>query len=418
MGSRQSRRLFSLSFVLASLLVVLFTPQIALVAAAGSSCELMPYEVLCGPEFPRFSQTPPEIAMPTDTVLDEARSLIKSGRFVEALDVLSAAGYSEGKNPRADYYRVLALCSMRKLEEALAVEPLVAQDGLYSGLVHYALGCVYLNQSGLFDSSDPATALSHLEASRRLLQDAGGLAFYTGLAYYELGRYDEAVAMLNKAVEQDELLAEAHLNLGFALARLGETQAAFNALHTAARLGADAQQVFMAIGDLHLETGSYAAAAESYRAVSDRVLAGTYKLSLSLLLAGNAEESEAVAQGIVEKYPKHFDAWMVLGRAKLALGKAEEAVKAFQSALWLRPGHFNARLCLASAYLSMFELDRAEYYVKSALEIYDGDAGAYKLLAEILERKGDTDGAREAARKSVQIDPSDPSARALYERLK
>ncbi|MGB4164921.1 MAG: tetratricopeptide repeat protein, partial [Bacillota bacterium] len=63
------------------------------------------------------------------------------------------------------------------------------------------------------------------------------------------------------------------------------------------------------------------------------------------------------------------------------------------------------------------EIDRAKSYVEEALDIYGGDAVAYRLLAEILEAQGDTEGAREAVRKSVQIDPSDALARSLYERL-
>lgn len=419
MRSRRLRRLFPRSVALAFVLVLIFASQVAYVSEVDDSRELMPYEVLCGPEPPqfRYSEEAGVSIGSSDATLDRVYEWIRAGRFAEALDVLDAAGYAKGAVARADYYRVLALCGTKRLDEAVALAPLVLDDLVYSGLVHYAYGCAYLNQSGLYDSSSPASALSHFEVSWDLIPDASGLAFYTGLTYYELGQYDQAVEMLSVAVQNDETLAQGYLNLGFALARLGETQGALDALHKAAELGHDTRQVFMAIGDLYLESRDYAAAVDSYASASDGFLSGRYKLSLALLLAGDVEEAKAVAEELVASYPKHFDGWIVLGRARQALGEIESAIEAFEAALWLRPGHFNVRLYLAAACLDASEIDRAESYVEEALDIYGGDATAYRLLAEILEIRGDIDGAREAARKSVQIDPSDPLARSLYERL-
>lgn len=417
-GRRLSRTCSRLSaFILALLLMV--SSQVAYVSEPDAFSEVMPYDVLCGPEPPQFAQVSSELQVgSSDTALDRAYELILAGRLVETLDLLDSAGYTEGASPRADYYRVLALCGTKRLDDAVELVQSLFEDQAYAGLAHYALGCAYLNQSGLYDSSSPASALAQFEKAWNLLPDASGLAFYLGLTHYELGEYARAAEMLEVAVERDESLAQGYLNLGFALARLGETQAALDALHNAAQLGHDHRQACMAIGDLYFELGDFEAAASCYKVVSDEgFLSAQYKLSLALLLSGEVEEAKAVAEELVSAYPKHFDGWITLGRARQALGEIEGAIEAFESALWLRPGHFSVRLHLASACLAASEIDRAKSYVEEALDIYGGDAVAYRLLAEILEAQGDMDGAREAVRKSVQIDPSDALARSLYERL-
>jgi predicted Zn-dependent protease len=109
---------------------------------------------------------------------------------------------------------------------------------------------------------------------------------------------------------------------------------------------------------------------------------------------------------------------VVLGRARLALGDADGAIQAFECALWLRPGHFNVRLDLAAAHLAVPDPDRAAVYLDQAMEIYAGDANAYLLLAKTRELQGDIAGARAAAQKSVQIEPSNQLAWDLYNRLK
>lgn len=390
------------------------------------SLELMPYDVLCGPVPPVFDGDPSEetrvLIGVADPALDGVRTLITESEFPKALGQLDAASLVAGASPRSDYYRVLSLCAIRGgLSDAVAVVQLMAPDEAYRGLAHYALACTYLNQSGLYDSSNPRAALLHLEEARRALPFARGIKFYTGLAYLELGDYESAVEMLSRSVAESGSFAEAHVNLGFALAKLGRTQEALESMIAATRLNYDTVQIHMAIGDLYIELGEYEAAAASFRGAAEiqgGSLSARYKLSYALLLAGDATEARDVASDLVSQYPRHFDGHVVLGRARLALGDAQGAIEALNQALWLRPGHYATRLNLASAYLAASEYDMAESCLDEALAIYGGDAAAYMLLARILEARGDFDGAREAALKSVRIAPTDPTARELYERLK
>jgi tetratricopeptide (TPR) repeat protein len=425
----QKRRFLLSGFVvvaLAGFLTACFAFQGAHASELGSSMELMPYDVLCGPVPPVFDGDPSEeTRVPigvVDPVLDDVRTLITELEFQKALGQLDAAGLVAGASPRSDYYRVLSLCGIRgRLSDAVAVVQLMAPDEAYRGLAHYALACTYLNQSGLYDSSNPGAALLHLEEARSELPFARGIKFYTGLAFLELGDFESAVEMLSESVAESKSFAEAHVNLGFALAKLGRTQEALESMLAATRLHYDTVQVHMAIGDLYIELGGYEAAAASFRRATGSQggsLSARYKLSLALLLAGEAGEARDVATDLVSQYPRHFDGHVVLGRARLALGDVQGAIEAFNQALWLRPGHYATRLDLANAYLAASEYDMAKSCLDEALAIYGGDAAAYMLLARVLEARGDVDGAREAALKSVRIAPTDPTARELYERLK
>jgi superkiller protein 3 len=356
-----------------------------------------------------------------DSDLDDVATLLLKGRYDEAFGRLESVGVSEETAARVNYYKVLALCATKRLSDAEEIVRSAIETSPYYPLKHYALGCAYLNLSGRFDSSNPGKALPYLEVAARYLPEASGPRFYTGLALLELGRYEEAAAALIEVANSSPGFADAHLNLGLALSRLGRFDEALEALVAASTMRPDDPQIYMALGDVFFSLGDFERAADSYRSAfagPGGALAAQYKLSLALLHLGDAAQAQAVAADLVSRYPRHFDGHVVLGRARLALGDAEGAIQAFESALWLRPGHFNIRLDLAAAHLAGFDPDRASEYLMEAFDIYAGDAHAYLLLASICELQGDIDGARAAAQKSVQIDPSNQSAWELYERLK
>lgn|GEM_PF-925104 len=413
------------SGVVSMMLVLLFSLSLVTAVAHAVESELMPYEVLRGSAASEFGGALPAdsgiaIGVPSSG-LDEVSMLLLAGQYGAALDRLELVGVSEEAAPRADYYKVLALCAVKRLSDAEAVVQAAAATSPYYALEHFALGCAYLNLSGRFDSSNPGKALPHFETAAAHMPDAIGLRFYTGLALLELGRYEEAAQAMLEVANSSPGFADAHLNLGLALLRLGRADEALEALIAASVMRPYDSQIYMALGDAFFSLGDFEDAADSYQSASvgpGGSLAAQYKMSLALLNAGDAQRARAIAADLVSRYPKHFDGHVVLGRAQLALGDVDGAIKAFESALWLRPGHFNIRLDLASAHLAASNPDKASVYLEEAIEIYAGDAYAYLLLARTREMQGDVAAARTAAQKSVQIDPSNEAAWELYNRLK
>lgn len=413
------------SGVVSIVLVVLFSVFLVSQGVCAFEFELMPYEVFKGSALSESDGVPAagaevKIGVP-DPSLDEIAMLLLEGKYGEALGKLDLVAVSGETEARASYYRILALCAVKRIREAEEVGEAVVTTSPDHSLSHYALGCAYLNLSGRFDSSNPREALSHLEIAASSLPDVKGLRFCTGLALLELGRYEEAVAALTEVASSSPGFADAHLNLGLALSRLGRPVEALEALIAASVLRPDDPQILVAMGDAFFALGDFKDAAESYRSASvgpGGSLAAQYKLSLALLHSGDAAQSQAIAADLVSRYPRHFDGHVVLGRARLALGDADGAIQAFECALWLRPGHFNVRLDLAAAHLAVPDPDRAAVYLDQAMEIYAGDANAYLLLAKTRELQGDIAGARAAAQKSVQIEPSNQLAWDLYNRLK
>ncbi len=411
--------------VVSMVLVMLFSLSLVSQGVQATESELMPYEVLSGPAASESGGALPAdlgiVVGAPDSSLDEVAMLLLAGRYGEALDRLELVGASEETAPRADYYKVLALCAVKRLSDAEGVVQAAAATSPYYALEHFALGCAYLNLTGRFDSSNPSKALLHFEAAAGHLPDAIGLRFYTGLALLELGRYEEAAVAMLEVANSSPGFADAHLNLGLALLRLGKVDEALEALIAASVMRPDDSQIYMALGDAFFSLGDFEDAADSYRSASvgpGGSLAAQYKMGLALLQSGDAAKAQATAADLVSRYPRHFDGHVVLGRARLALGDLDGAIQAFESALWLRPGHFNIRLDLASAYLAASDPDKASAYLEEAFGIYAGDAYAYLLLARTREMQGDIVAARAAAQKSVQIDPSNEAAWELYNRLK
>ena len=414
--------------VVSMVLVMLFSLSLVSQGVQATESELMPYEVLSGPAASESGGALPAdlgiVVGAPDSSLDEVAMLLLAGRYGEALDRLELVGASDETAPRADYYKVLALCAVKRLSDAEGVVQAAAATSPYYALEHFALGCAYLNLTGRFDSSNPSKALLHFEAAAGHLPDAIGLRFYTGLALLELGRYEEAAVAMLEVANSSPGFADAHLNLGLALLRLGKVDEALEALIAASVMRPDDSQIYMALGDAFFSLGDFEDAADSYRSASvgpGGSLAAQYKMGLALLQSGDAAKAQATAADLV--FPDHpkgtltghvvsrqgedlaSGIWTVLYRIEVC---ALASPRAFQT----------SGLYLASAYLAASDPDKASAYLEEAFGIYAGDAYAYLLLARTREMQGDIVAARAAAQKSVQIDPSNEAAWELYNRLK
>ena len=158
--------------------------------------------------------------------------------------------------------------------------------------------------------------------------------------------------MWQDAVAKSPNKARPHLNLGATLGELGRMEEAVAVLSTAVRLDPNNPDPYVNLGAALASVGRLGEAiAALSRAVAlkpDNVDARN-NLGLALTLAGRHEEAIPVLAEAVRLAPDYERAWYNLGHASLLAGRNREAIGALKRALEIFPDYDNALVQLAEA---------------------------------------------------------------------
>jgi tetratricopeptide (TPR) repeat protein len=239
-----------------------------------------------------------------------------------------------------------------------------------------------------------------------------------GRAYARQGREREAVAAFDAMVRQDPTNPEAHL----ALARLHGFAGRRERAEKHALIAAQKEpgRGFETLAQLQLDQNRHAAAAESARkslaAEPDRVMS-RFALATSERLAGRYETAAAEYRAAIERASRQ-KGFIVRGlHAGLAdclarLGREAEAEPEFRREIALIPHSREGRVGLALLLRSQGRDEEARN-VLAGLVTANPRAGAdeYLLIVRTLQTLGDSEAAREWARKGRALFPADARLR-------
>jgi Flp pilus assembly protein TadD len=158
-----------------------------------------------------------------------ARALLNLGRTDEAKAWLDKALKFNPQNYRAWYERGFIesktdkAAAIADMEKAVSIQPNFASLRRDLGMLQ-------------FQQQNYAEAAKHLAKAAELGVDDAPLYNFLGIAYGHTNRLRQAVESYRRAIKLDPALAEAHLNLGYALQRLGDPAGAQKAYEQACRL--------------------------------------------------------------------------------------------------------------------------------------------------------------------------------------
>jgi len=158
-----------------------------------------------------------------------ARALAKLGHVEEARGWLQKATSINPQNYRAWYEAGLLdagsdpRAAMSAYQKAVGVQP-----NFYPGQRELGMA--------LFNRKDYFAAAPHLEKAISLGLEDAHLHNYLGICYSRTNRLEKAVRSYRAALKLDPGLAEAHLNLAFALQRMQEAGAAETEYKAACKL--------------------------------------------------------------------------------------------------------------------------------------------------------------------------------------
>lgn len=160
-----------------------------------------------------------------------ARALAKLGRADEAKSWLNKALQSNPKNYRAWYQSGLLDAGSDPAAAEAAYEKTIAiQPSFFAG--QRELGML------LFQQKNYAAAAPHLEKAIGLGLEDARLQNFLGICYSQMNRLPLAIKSYRTALKLDPALADAHLNLAYALQRTGDPTKAQLEYRAACRLEA------------------------------------------------------------------------------------------------------------------------------------------------------------------------------------
>ncbi len=201
-----------------------------------------------------------------------------------------------------------------------------------------------------------------------------------GLALFDEGRIDEAVAQYSKALEIDSESAKAHTNLGNALVRQRKLDEALAHHREAARIAPNFTEARNNLGACLLERG------ELDEAVTH--LAAALRLS-----------------------PDDASAHTNMGNALTHLGKIDQALDHYRTALRVAPDFVRAHLNLGMVLVWQKRYAEAISHLNEAVRIRPNHLSGRYNLGVALEQLGRLDEAIEQYREILRLDPHHSDAR-------
>jgi tetratricopeptide (TPR) repeat protein len=160
-----------------------------------------------------------------------------------------------------------------------------------------------------------------------------------GLCDLELGKIEEALLSLEKAVQLDPGSAMFHNNLAVGLSRAGRAEAAMGEYREAVRLAPSVGDFRFALAKLLIDTQRIAEAVDAAREAvrAEPGVRTQLLLAKALDLNGDVGGSEEAYQFASEKYPDSSEVADALGAHHMEHGKFAEAEGCFERSISLKP---------------------------------------------------------------------------------
>ena len=170
----------------------------------------------------------------------------------------------------------------------------------------------------------------------------GGVVFRLSTSYLaqgdrlvKLGRYQDAVGFLDRAIRMGHRPSNAWTSKGVALKRLGRVEEAMHCQRMAVRIDPENEIAWCNLGDLHFRAGDLPKALEAY----DKALEIRPKYAIAwnnkgatLARLNRFEEARECSDRAVRLQPKYVVAWLNRGEVLARLGDRDEAQRCLERA--------------------------------------------------------------------------------------
>lgn len=266
-----------------------------------------------------------------------------------------------------------------------------------------------------------------------------------GFLYAVAGRKPDAIEHFRKSLSLDKNYAAAHFHLGVALWQGGDRDAALAELQEAAKLGTTVFDYQYRLAMARQQMGDLAGAADACaRAVALDPANNAARNTYAYLLIETRQPDRGIeeARAVLAQNPADTSAIMNVGYANLKKGeydlaeqayrqavtadpnsaaahydlgialkmkdRIEDAQSEFKEAIRLQPSLAEAHYSLGISYWQLGDFANMTHEMRAALAIQPEYAEAHYMLGIALKQAGDYDGAITELKESIRLDPTTP----------
>jgi Tfp pilus assembly protein PilF len=332
----------------------------------------------------------------------DGEELKRLGKEIEAVNL-----------PAVNISRLAAMLTRRGLraEAALLLRPARLRYPT-DFWIHYGLG------SCLHDPDHPSPGtrdevVGSLWAAVALRPGSAAAHNGLGVAFFDKGDLDAAVACYRRALELDPTSPLSHYNLGYLLAEKHKPAEAEKEYREAIRIKHDFPEPHNQLGMLLERQGKPTEAEEEYRETI-RLRPNDPKAhnNLGVLLEGQNKpmEAEKEYREAIRLRPDFPDAHNNLGALLRGQNKPAEAEKEFREAIRIRPDLADAHDNLGNLLASQNQPAEAEKEYREAIRIKPDFAEAHSNFGNLLAGQNRPAEAEEEYREAIRLRPDDPGA--------
>jgi tetratricopeptide (TPR) repeat protein len=244
----------------------------------------------------------------------------------------------------------------------------------HSSLAHCNWGLALFNQ-GCLDE-----AIAEFEEAVRIDPKNSNACVCIGFIDVFRRQLDQAIVQFQRALEIDPKNGDAHCYMGIALYQLGRLDDGVEQFHEALAIDPD---------DASAHTN----------------------LGLALDQQGETEQAIAQFQAALEIDPNSVQAHYEFGNALARRGRQDEAMEQFEKVVQIKPDHFEAHTNLGVILLHKGLFDQAIGQFKLALQLHPDSSDSHDNLGVALIQKGDVPGAIAQFEEALRLKPDSESAR-------
>jgi tetratricopeptide (TPR) repeat protein len=237
---------------------------------------------------------------------------------------------------------------------------------------------------------------------------------FLGLLLQDAGRYEESIALLERAVWLIPDFAEALTNLARVQQITGHARAAAESASRAIAADPTLHQAHLLLGRALLDQKDFAGA-ETPLQVATRLRPGDVDAHLHLgavmLGLGRVAEAREVYEAAIRADRERIETALKVAGGWLSGSYTDDAVRAYQRAAAIDPQSSRAWGGLAFAYHRQHQPRLSEQACRRALALFPGKTDVRLLLAHELASLGRFDEAADENREALARDPSSVKAR-------
>ena len=230
-----------------------------------------------------------------------------------------------------------------------------------------------------------------------------------GLIAHQVGKNDEALKLISRAIQAADDRAAYHHHKGVVLQALGRRDDARNAFQIAVGIAPADADCWNNYGNLLQEMRRIDEALDCHRRAAELAPGNFlvhFNLGIVLEKFGRVDEALESYHVSVNLLPNFPAGWNSIGEVHRKAGRINEAIEAYQKTLAIKPDYPEALNNLGIAYKSKWMLPEAQAILRRCLGFRPEYPAALSNLAGVLQLQGRLDEAIEMDRRAIALDPS------------